>query len=120
MILEHLLAPGNVPFMLVTLIIILFIIKYKRQKNLPPGPPGYPIIGNLAQLSSGKQVETFRRLRAEYGDIFSLQLGTRLYIVFNGYEALKETFVKHGDIFSDRPHTFMMKLISKDRGIIFY
>ena len=54
---------------------------------------------------------TLRKFRKEYGDVYSLYLGTKLAIVISGYDAIKEAFLRNGDIFSNRPTN--MKLIEK-------
>ena len=42
-------------------------------------------------------------LGKQYGDIFSLQLGSRLTIILNSKEALYESFVKKAKVFAGRP-----------------
>lgn len=62
--------------------------------------------------------DLFRKWRQQYGDIFSLRLGDRLVVVMSSYSVLKEAFVKHGDVFSDRPSMFMLDRLGKKRGVI--
>ncbi|XP_021364056.1 cytochrome P450 2J2-like isoform X2 [Mizuhopecten yessoensis] len=94
-----------------------YYIGWRRWSNVPPGPQPLPFLGNIDYFKSNDQLQTFRKLRKIFGDVFSLRFGGNLFIVFNGYEALKEAFVRNGDIFSDRPKTYIMEQISRGRGI---
>ena len=104
---------NGVSILLLTVICILllhFIFSWKR-KGLPPGPKyRLPFIGNLHQINPDMRI-TLRKFRKEYGDVYSLYLGTKLAIVISGYDAIKEAFLRNGDIFSNRPTN--MKLIEK-------
>lgn len=45
-----------------------------------------------------------------------MYLGNRLAVVLYGFDTIKEAFVKHADAFSDRPKTFVMQALGKDKG----
>ncbi|OWF52912.1 cytochrome P450 2J6-like [Mizuhopecten yessoensis] len=107
----------------VAFVVVLLILLVSRTlqwpANVPPGPSGYPIIGSMPLLRKGNVLETFRKLRAQYGDVFSLKIGPNLNVVINGKEALREAFVKRGEEFSDRPGGFMTENIFHSKGIGF-
>ncbi|XP_069129908.1 cytochrome P450 2J6-like [Argopecten irradians] len=87
-------------------------------KNAPPGPVGYPVIGNLPLFLSGNRTATFRKLQRKYGDVFSLRLGSCNMVVINGYDTLREAFIKHGDTLSDRSENILSRHLSDNgRGI---
>ncbi|XP_048239862.1 cytochrome P450 2J3-like [Haliotis rufescens] len=90
----------------------------RKPQHIPPGPPTLPLIGNLLSLSGGDVRHIFQKLRKQYGDVFSLYFGNKLVIVFNGYETLKEAFVKYGDNFSDRPKGLMYDEYTKRMGVV--
>ena len=46
---------------------------FKRPRNLPPGPYGYPVLGCLPLF--GKGLSFFKTLNDKYGDIFTFWLG---------------------------------------------
>ena len=74
-----------------------------RSNGLPPGPRfRLPVVGNLHDVDADMRI-FLRRYRKQYGDIYSLYVGTKLVIVISGYRFLREAFVKNGEIFSDRP-----------------
>ncbi|XP_033742771.1 cytochrome P450 2C37-like [Pecten maximus] len=99
---------------------VLFLLKLMHvSDNGPPGPTGYPLVGNFPLLMSGNRPKLFDQLRRKYGDVFSLQLGSRRMVVINGYEALKEAFVKQADVFSERPQADYASIrTSNCKGIV--
>ena len=41
---------------------------------MPPGPRGYPLLGNVLQLDLNNPLEKLTKWRKEYGDIFTINL----------------------------------------------
>ncbi|OVA05941.1 Cytochrome P450 [Macleaya cordata] len=87
---------------------LLFLAARKtksKQLNLPPGPPGWPVVGNLFQFSqSGKQFyEYVRDLLPKYGPIFTLKMGTRTLIIITTPDLAHEALVEKGLVFASRP-----------------
>ncbi|KAL3876390.1 hypothetical protein ACJMK2_034240 [Sinanodonta woodiana] len=107
--------------LLILLVIVLFVFNTtSKPRNLPPGPkPVYPLIGNLPAVAGKDVLLTFREMRKKYGDIYSLYFGHQLMIVVNGYETIKNVLVKHGALFSERPHNFLSDEMCQGRGLIF-
>jgi len=75
-------------FLLLTPLFLFFIIKIysTSAKNLPTGPPGWPIIGNIHQVGKRPHVST-AIFAQEYGPLISLRLGTELLVVASSPEA---------------------------------
>lgn len=96
----------------------LYILWQKTVRNatLPPGPPTVPFVGNL-NLKLDNMPENFRNFRRTYGDVFSLILGSNTLVVVNGFEALKEVFVKNGDVTSERADSFITRELSHHKGL---
>lgn len=111
---EALLNPSYLLFAVISILVSVFWRQAK--KHLPPGPTALPIIGNILQLRQGDVLDIFRQYRKEYGDIFTVQLGSYTTVVINGYDNLKEIFGKRGDEFSDRPHIFIHDELSRQKG----
>ncbi|GMN49850.1 hypothetical protein TIFTF001_019011 [Ficus carica] len=82
-------------------------------KNLPPGPPGWPIVGNLIQviLEPRHFIYVVRDLRKKYGPIFTMQMGQRTLIIVTSSELIHEALVKRGPEFASRPADSPIRLI---------
>ncbi|KAH0856298.1 hypothetical protein HID58_084559, partial [Brassica napus] len=61
----------------------------KNKKNLPPGPPRLPIIGNLHQLGSKPQ-RSMLELSGKYGPLMSLKFGNVPTVVASSPETVKD------------------------------
>ncbi|KAK8509467.1 hypothetical protein V6N13_061902 [Hibiscus sabdariffa] len=97
----HLLA-----FVVSCLVLFLSCIsRPKRRLNLPPGPPGWPVVGNLFQAHrSGKPFfEYVDDLRRRYGPIFTLRMGTRTLIFLSDAKLCHEAFIEKSALFASRP-----------------
>ncbi|KAI7754736.1 hypothetical protein M8C21_004815 [Ambrosia artemisiifolia] len=79
-------------FILPTILYLLFVIKLTKRlfsndiRNLPPGPPKLPIIGNLHQVGDKPHV-SLTKFAKEYGPLISLKLGTQVLVVASSPEA---------------------------------
>ncbi|KAK7268431.1 hypothetical protein RIF29_21129 [Crotalaria pallida] len=91
---------------LISCLILLLAQKTKSKKlNLPPGPPGWPIVGNLFQFArSGKQFFDYvNDLRSKYGAIFTLKMGSRTMIIITDSKLAHEAMIQKGAIYASRP-----------------
>ncbi|KAJ4826853.1 hypothetical protein Tsubulata_038107 [Turnera subulata] len=95
----------EVTFGLSLLCLLLAIgLKLLRQpkKNLPPGPPGLPIIGHLHLLKNPIH-RRFHKLSQKYGPVMSLRFGSRFVVVVSTPEAVEECFSKNDVVLANRP-----------------
>lgn len=92
----------------------------RRLKEYPPGPPTLPVIGNLHQIPSEKRYLKFGEWAQEYGPIYSLMLGTQVYIVLSADYAIRDLVDKRGPIYASRPALYIAQhLVSGGLRILF-
>lgn len=74
----------------------------RKRKNLqPPGPPGWPILGNFFDLGAAPH-QTLHKLKPKYGPVLRLKLGSVNTVVIQSAMAASEFFKKHDHDFCDR------------------
>lgn len=118
-------------------------------RNTPPGPIPLPFIGNFSfmlmpgwllqllqygmdssRLSRAPPGATRRgaflyphivltNLAKTYGRIYGLFIGTRLIVILNDFDTVKDAMVNHSEVFSDRPTVPLVNIITKRKGIVF-
>ncbi|KAL7593719.1 cytochrome P450 76T24 [Lactuca sativa] len=76
-------------------------ISGRRNSRLPPGPYGFPIIGNLLEFGPNPH-HSLAILSKRYGPLMSLKLGSRMTIVISSPDMAKEFFQTHDISFSSR------------------
>ena len=86
--------------------------------NWPPGPKGWPIIGNADLFWNNDQLYlSFEELAKKYGEMFHLRIGKRHMVVLTGQEVIREAFVEKGEYFSNRPtFTPLVKYTHNGKG----
>ncbi|KAJ3975913.1 cytochrome P450 [Lentinula raphanica] len=99
--------------LLSVLVFVGLVLKFasKRRGPLPPGPPGYPIIGNLLDIPSENGWKAWVRMSRDAGsDIICLRLpvGPSL-VVLNSARCAEALLVKRSAIYSDRPRMVMLQ-----------
>ncbi|KAI1812661.1 cytochrome P450 [Poronia punctata] len=116
--LQSLLVPGG----LVLFLVVLWRLRKlgRRPSNYPPGPPTLPLIGNLHLIPTRKRHLQFEKWAREYGPIYSLMLGTKVTIVLNSDQAVKDLVDKRGAIYSSRPEAYMAQdILSGGMRVLF-
>ncbi|XP_047335464.1 cytochrome P450 703A2 [Impatiens glandulifera] len=88
--------------------IIYLLVKSRsnlaRSKMLPPGPPRWPVIGNLFQLGElpHRDLASFCE---KYGPLVYLRLGNVDAITTNDPDTIREILLRQDEIFASRPRT---------------
>ncbi|XP_078602690.1 cytochrome P450 2D4-like [Branchiostoma floridae x Branchiostoma japonicum] len=95
---------ADVPTFLVAACVCLLTYLYlQRPRNLPPGPRGWPILGNMPMLAKSDFLPaTFTELATQYGDVMTIWTGSSPNIVLTGYETIRAALVKRAEDFSSR------------------
>ncbi|XP_055907656.1 cytochrome P450 307a1-like [Eupeodes corollae] len=89
-----------------------------REYKQAPGPIPWPVLGNLAMLGKYKvPFEAFTAIAKEYGDAYTLTLGTTRCFVVNNLELIREVLNQNGKFFGGRPDFLRYhKLFGGDRN----
>lgn len=92
-------------FTTITFILIFYLTRPRPRLNLPPGPPGWPVVGNLFQVAaSGKPFFQYvKDLLPKYGPIITLKMGTRTMIILSQSNLVHEALIEKGQVFATRP-----------------
>ncbi|KAJ6851752.1 putative cytochrome P450 77A4 [Iris pallida] len=93
------------------LLCMIFIFNKKIKSTaggllkLPPGPPGWPVVGNLFQVAFAEKpfIHHIGDLSRRYGPIFTLRMGARTLIIVSSAELAHEALVAKGQLFANRP-----------------
>ncbi|XP_019647854.1 PREDICTED: cytochrome P450 1A1-like [Branchiostoma belcheri] len=107
---EPLLTGHNITAVLVgVLTFLLFVIfRVRKPAGYPPGPPGWPVLGNLPSLARNAHLQ-LTAWRGTYGDVFSVKMGLQDAVVVSGMDAIREALVRKAEHFSSRPDLFLMR-----------
>ncbi|KAE8373971.1 cytochrome P450 [Aspergillus bertholletiae] len=80
----------------------------KKRWAMPPGPPGVPVLGNLRQMMEARRgALSFNKWLASlvpYGEMVTLHMGSKTWVVLNSDRAVSEIIAKRGKITNERPH----------------
>lgn len=73
----------------------------RRSTAFPPGPPGWPIIGNILQIGKAPH-RSLADLSKIYGPVMSLSLGSLTTVIISSPEAAREVLKTHDQVLSGR------------------
>ncbi|KAL1746724.1 cytochrome P450 [Schizophyllum fasciatum] len=106
---------------LLSVVVLLFSrFRNARRYPLPPGPKGWPIIGNLLDWPKTQEWFTFMRWSQQYDSdlLYVNTIGTDVLII-NSNKVAQDLFEKQSSIFSDRsslPHFILLTYFSVGFG----
>ncbi|PBL03385.1 cytochrome P450 [Armillaria gallica] len=89
---------------------LFYISRNHRRLPLPPGPKGFPLIGNLWDVPVEYPWATYARWTATYGDILYLDTPGSPTVVINSAQAADDLLEKRSRNYSDRPDFTMIHL----------
>ncbi|KAI0079803.1 cytochrome P450 [Panus rudis PR-1116 ss-1] len=75
---------------------------FSKKRNYPPGPKGWPIIGNALDVPAEKTWRYFEKLSHEYGPIVRLSMGGEEIIVLSDPKDCEELLGRRSHNYSSR------------------
>ncbi|PIN04154.1 Cytochrome P450 CYP2 subfamily [Handroanthus impetiginosus] len=107
---------------LTTLPIILIIITYLLHKTtcnipaktpVPPGPPGLPLIGNLHQFATAKNIHVYLwKLSKKYGPLMHMKFGPVPVLIISSPQLAKQVLKTQDLSFCGRPRLLGQQKLS--------
>ncbi|KAG2148111.1 cytochrome P450 [Suillus clintonianus] len=79
------------------------VITKKNPAPYPPGPSGWPLVGNVSDIPRIKPWLTFAEWGKKYGDISHVEILGQHIVVLNSVKTAMEMLGKKSSIYSDRP-----------------
>ncbi|KAI1426463.1 putative cytochrome P450 [Xylaria sp. FL1777] len=79
----------------------------RRPKDFPPGPPTFPILGNIHLVPNHDVHLQFQKWAQEYGPVCSVMLGSKTMILLSSDRAVKDILDKRSAVSSDRMDLYM-------------
>lgn len=88
-------------FILSFILLAAAVRSQRRSTALPPGPPGWPIIGNIFQIGKAPH-RSLADLSRIYGSVMSLRFGSLTTVIISSPEAAREVLKTHDQVLSGR------------------
>ncbi|XP_077063620.1 cytochrome P450 2Y3 [Siphateles boraxobius] len=102
---------------LVLVLAVLVLVKWKIKGSLPPGPLALPLIGNLPIMDKRAPFKSFMKWSKTYGPVMTVYLGPQKMVVLVGYDTVKEALVDQADDFKARAPIPFMHTILRGYGL---
>ncbi|KAL3637453.1 hypothetical protein CASFOL_018621 [Castilleja foliolosa] len=94
---------------------LLYILSRLRQKRYPPGPKGWPVIGNITMMDQLTH-RGLAKLARQYGGILHLRMGFLHVVAISSPDAARQVLQVHDNIFSNRPANLAISYLTYDRA----
>ncbi|CAN6441513.1 unnamed protein product [Victoria cruziana] len=94
-------------------VLVLLWHTFRPKKRLPPGPPAWPLLGNLIGLPQNLH-EHFTQLSFLYGPILRVILGTKLVVVVSSPSIAKEILKDQDKVFANRDVPLVAKIMTNN------
>ncbi|EJD46777.1 cytochrome P450 [Auricularia subglabra TFB-10046 SS5] len=78
-------------------------LRNRKHLRPPPGPPGFPVIGNMADIPSTDSHLAYAQLAQKYGPIMQFEVLGKIVVVISDVKIAVELLDKRGAIYSGRP-----------------
>ncbi|KAI0299715.1 cytochrome P450 [Multifurca ochricompacta] len=110
---SFILSATNAFVLILVLVTLHWASKRKTRLPLPPGPKGWPLIGNLLDIPKANFGKVYTEWAMKYGKIVYADAAGQPMIIINDVDIANEILDKNGAISSDRP---VMEMAGKLAG----
>ncbi|RPD58783.1 cytochrome P450 [Lentinus tigrinus ALCF2SS1-6] len=93
----------SVSILAVSVFALVYLKRRRSAAPLPPGPPGWPIIGNLFDYPKEDLAKGLFELHKRYGPLVHLSIFGKSTISIGSFEAASDLLDKRSANYSDRP-----------------
>ncbi|KAF5951471.1 hypothetical protein HYC85_009415 [Camellia sinensis] len=97
------------------LLFIIVITRSRRKLPYPPGPKGFPVIGNMLMMDQLTH-RGLARLAEQYGGLFHLKMGSLHMVAISSPEIARDVLQAQDSVFSNRPATTAIAYLTYDRA----
>ncbi|EIN11184.1 cytochrome P450 [Punctularia strigosozonata HHB-11173 SS5] len=94
---------GEVATFLALFFGLVVYVRGRRHGRLP-GPSGFPIIGNLLDMTALDDPASIKQWGRKYGELTYLRVFRTPFVFINGAKAVTELLDKRSALYSDRPY----------------
>ncbi|KAJ7283455.1 cytochrome P450 [Mycena rebaudengoi] len=84
-------------------VLVKRLLSPQQIRSLPPGPKGLPLIGNVLDMPSEREWETFSKWSDTFGDLCSVTVLGQPLIIIGSAKVAIDLLDKRSAIYSDRP-----------------
>ncbi|XP_071082988.1 steroid 17-alpha-hydroxylase/17,20 lyase-like [Haliotis cracherodii] len=91
--------------------VAVYLVTKKRYK-LPPGPRGWPLLGNLLEFRNATIFEKLIEWQTKYGPVITVNMGPLSAVTLNRIDVVLEALVKRQADFAGRPQSYSTDLFS--------
>lgn len=105
------------PLLLLAYILVNEVARYRARVPGMRGPPGLPLIGNLASIQTNATA-TYKDWARTYGDVYQVQMGNVPVVVVNSARAARALWVGQSQALSSRPVTYTFHKVSGSSSLL--
>lgn len=117
-------SAGEVLLVAAAFCLAFLLLQWLQQRPVPeglrrpPGPRGFPVLGNVLELHKDTHL-ALTRLSRRYGDVMEVRIGTRPVLVLSGLDTIRQALVKQAEDFMGRPDLPSFHYISNGQSLTF-
>ncbi|KAG6845864.1 hypothetical protein H0H87_002555 [Tephrocybe sp. NHM501043] len=99
--------------------LLIFFVRRDRLRRLPPGPRGWPIIGNMYDLPLQGEPVPWLKHKDVYGPISSVTVLGKTIVILNDLQTSIDLLERRSSIYSGRPiFPFAGSLVGWDQQML--